>query len=156
MRFKTKKEKLWNYMKKGKWYSVSHLSFIADLKTLTVGKFLTDVNKCVKGSVSKKEEFVPSRRCYEPYYRKNVDIEFSLICELFSGVRTKGRSYYVMTDFLYKKILTIEGEPPRCYNCGKILKPGSLVLTKLCKPKSHSNKIRRYCEKCRKELKIWV
>jgi len=71
----------------------------------------------------------------------------------------RNKSYYFMTSTTFKRIMSIEGKPPTCDCCGKILEPNNKqrILSKLRQSTSwrtaHS---RRYCEPCRRKLKIWI
>jgi len=63
------------------------------------------------------------------------------------------KRYYRMTERVFSRVKNLEGKPPACVYCGRVLKVGDLVLSK---PSGSGRNTIRYCDDCRKELRIWV
>jgi len=61
-----------------------------------------------------------------------------------------------MTEQIFKRIVDREGKIPSCEHCGKVLAPGTKVFSKPRRGrKIKMSHPKRYCEECRRLLKIW-
>lgn len=61
-----------------------------------------------------------------------------------------------MTKQLFAKITKREGKVPVCRRCGKVLVPGTRVVSFHRHRKVKSCRAKRYCGECMEELNIWV
>jgi hypothetical protein len=66
------------------------------------------------------------------------------------------RFWFKMTTTEFNRILSVEGKVPRCVHCGVKLLPGTKVLSKYHSNKRQTAHSKRYCEKCRRLLRIWT